>query len=132
MTICTGLSISNTGRLKQRGKLTQSLSFWTVGTPISSNVLGPLPGSPGFWLAEVEEEEVGGLGVDGADSLAGVWTDCEEKEAADGDDMAGRGEATEPCEGGETGVLAGFRSGAPSRRGGRRRGSAPGDSKGAE
>lgn len=42
---------------------TQSLSFLALGTPISSNVLGPLPGSPwplGF------DGCVGGLGVDGA------------------------------------------------------------------
>ena len=121
----------NMGSKAKGMKHTQSLSFRTAGTPISSNVFGPLPGR-GFWLADVDEEEEvgGGLGVEGADSLDGGCAGCE-NEAVEGDDTAGRGEAMEPCEGGDMGVLTGFRS-APSRRGGRRRGSAPGGSIGAE
>lgn len=108
-------------RSKGKGKHTQSLSLRTVGTPISSKVLGPLP--PGFWPAGFE---AGGLGVDGFDSFCGAGSEA--TEAADGEPTAGRGELI----GADTGVLAGFRSGAPSRRGGRRRESAAGDPIGAE
>lgn len=63
MTICVSVSLELKFKRKEKGKHTQSPSFWTVGTPISSKVLGPLPGRPDFWLAEA----AGGLGVDGVE-----------------------------------------------------------------
>ena len=66
MTICVLVSLELNFKKKGKektGKHTQSPSFWTVGTPISSKVLGPLPGRPDFWLAEA----AGGLGVDGVE-----------------------------------------------------------------
>lgn len=54
------------GKDQKIGKLatrTQSLSFLALGTPISSKVLGPLPGSPCP------------LGLDGWE--AGFWDDTE-------------------------------------------------------
>lgn len=76
-------------------KLTQSLSFWAVGTPISSNVFGPLPGRPpaeglegcvvGFWLAALAGVPEG-LGVDVPDD----WGN----DAAEGE-ACGRGDPIE-------------------------------------
>lgn len=97
------------------GILTQSLSFLTVGTPISSKVLGPFPGRPwelgfagwppGFWPAELGGAD--GLGVDDGESLDST------RGGNDGE-AGGLGELEfiRPAGGrGETGVLTGLRSG---------------------